>query len=507
MDVREWISIGLLVLLVLLILLLLISRNKAVREKKVAQRTLEDTLTNLEAVYSEVNTTQEELNTKYRELKASEDKIKKLAYEDAMTGLPNRAAFLEVLDHTMDTLRRDESIAVISLDLDNFKMINNLWGNACGDELILDVSHRLKQNLDDNDYLARSGSDEFVILSQNIGEIDEYEEKVKRIQKAFRYPFVLSVGEFVITLSLGVVIGPRDGKNAGVLMKRADSALAQAKWLGKNTYCYYTESLEQKQLEDMELRTDLTAAMKQNDFFLRYQPILRPQEGVCTGLRAELWWDRKEKGVWRAGRFIRFAEETGQIIALGERVFRRLCKDVKEWEDTGVLEFNVIVPLSRRQYLSPSFEQTIRTISLEEGVSLNHFLFEIGEGILVSDYEDCCYIMQEQYQRGLRFRIGDFGSGRTSLDCIRNMPVEQVAVSYRRIFDEHELAEAEEYLSVVVTAIRSLRKDIVVTGIADVQEEQRVQKVGTTKMQGELYGESLSAEEITRGCQTNIAWN
>ncbi len=505
-ELRDWVYCGIMATALLMTLLLFFSRRRALREKRAAKQQLEDTLSSLEAVYSEVNTTQEELDAKYRELKASEEKIKKLAYEDNMTGLPNRAAFMEVLDHTMETLRKDEAVAIMNLDLDHFKKVNELWGNACGDELLLDISHRIKQNLEEDDYLARSASDEFLILSQNIGEIAGYEEKVKRIQKAFRFPFVLSVSEFTITISIGVVVGPRDGKTAGTLIKRADMALNQAKRLGKDTYCYYTSALEQKLLEDMEMRSDLTAAMKQSDFFLRYQPILLPRERACLGFRMELYWNRQEKGIWRASRFVRFAEETGQIIALGERAFRRICKDVKSWEELGIADYDMIVPLSKRQLLSPSLEQIICTVSKEEEVSLSRFLFEVNEKLLMSEYEECHALMEELSHKGFRFRLGDFGGGGMSLDCVHNLPVEQVALPVRRIFGKQEPEEAERYFQVITSALSMLGRSIVVTGISDAVEEQTIQQIIQTGVQGELYGESLSSEEVAAGWQKSVSF-
>lgn len=492
---REWIYYMIIACVILLALICFFSRNRALRDKKAAQRKLEDTLSSLEAVYSEVNTTQEELNTKYRELKASEDKIKKLAYEDAMTGLPNQAAFQEVLEHTTETLRKDESIAIMYLDLDNFKAINDMWGRACGDELILDVSHRLKQNLDENDYLARSGSDEFLILTQNIGEIDVYEEKVKRIEKAFRFPFVLSVGEFVITVSLGVAIGPRDGRTAAVLLKRVDVALSQAKWIGKNTYCYYTEALEQKRLEDMELRTELTAAMKQDEFFLLYEPVDDWKTGSVRGLRIRLCWDRKEKGVWQSGKFIRFAEETGQILALGDRMFRKSCKDQRLWP-AELAACPILVPLCARQLFYQGFEQNIMEILKEEKAPLDRFLFEINESVLVENFEDSKLRMDELAGRGFRFRIGEFGGGRMSFDCVRELPAEQVAVSLNHILDNQEAEEAQAYLRIVVNAVLEMGKQVVITGIADAEEERLAGQWDNVLVQGDLYGAPVPAKEV-----------
>ncbi|MCR4779194.1 MAG: diguanylate cyclase, partial [Lachnospiraceae bacterium] len=311
------------------------SRAKAVREKKAKAKELEDSLLNLDAVYSEVNTTQEELNAKYRELKDSEAKIKKLAYEDSLTGLPNKAAFMEVLGSALSTLRKNENIAVMHLDLDDFKEINGMWGEPLGDELILDISHRLKSNLDENDYLARSGSDEFYILTQNIEDIDAYEERVKKVQNTFRFPFMLSVNEFVITVSIGVAVAPRDGKSVATMLKHSDSALAEAKWLGKNTYCYYTEVIAQKEIEELELKSELTTAISEDAFFMEYQTVNEVQSGDLRALRVQLKWDRKEKGIWNAGKFTGFAERSGQIIPIGEYVLAGCCDEIKRREEAG----------------------------------------------------------------------------------------------------------------------------------------------------------------------------
>lgn len=490
---QEWIYWLVTAGLLLLAVLCLFLRRRAVREKKAAERKLEVTLSSLEEVYSEVNTTQEELNAKYRELKASEEKIRKLAYEDAMTGLPNLAAFQEVLEHTTETLRKDESIAIMYLDLDKFKDINDMWGRACGDELILDVSHRLKQNLDENDYLARRGSDEFMILTQNIGELDEYEEKVKRLEKAFRFPFVLSAGEFTITLSIGVAVAPRDGRTAAVLLKRVDAALAQAKRMGKDNYCYYTEELECRQLEDMELRTELTAAMKQDDFFLLYEPVLDFRNMLVYGLQLRLCWDRKENGIWRAERFIRFAEETGQILALDERVFRKSCQDRKQWKE---LDCPVLIPVSERQLFSQNFEQTFLSALEEEELPVSDFLFEIDESTLVRRFKDAATVLKRASTRGFRFGIGDFGGGLMSLACVRAMPVEQVSIPLSRIFVGGDEDEEQQFLRIVVDAAQEMGKRVILTGIDDLSKERMAGEWTDVLVQGELYSAPVPAKEV-----------
>ncbi len=461
------------------------SRAKAVREKKAKAKELEDSLLNLDAVYSEVNTTQEELNAKYRELKDSEAKIKKLAYEDSLTGLPNKAAFMEVLGSALSTLRKNENIAVMHLDLDDFKEINGMWGEPLGDELILDISHRLKSNLDENDYLARSGSDEFYILTQNIEDIDAYEERVKKVQNTFRFPFMLSVNEFVITVSIGVAVAPRDGKSVATMLKHSDSALAEAKWLGKNTYCYYTEVIAQKEIEELELKSELTTAISEGTFFMEYQTVNEVQSGDLRALRVSLKWDRKEKGIWNAGKFTGFAERSGQIIPIGEYVLAGCCDEIKRREEAGEPKVPIILPITRRQFINQNFESAVLTILEEKKVDISNFIFEVDEKLLIKTYEDYRFLMNELAASGFRFRLGNFGAGMMSIRAVRELPVNIVAVSYRSIFADHDPEEGERMLKLITTVIDKMGREVVIANVPE-GEEEKVASLGFKYVQGNL---------------------
>lgn len=470
---------------------LFFSRNKILREKKDAEKKLKDTLSALDNVYSEINTTQEELNMKYREIKASEDKIKKLAYEDALTGLPNGIAFNEMLTHILETLRKEESIGIMYVDLDNFKQIDDLWGHAKCEELILDVSHRLRQNLDENDYLAKLSGDEFMILSQNIIDLTDFNEKIKRIGTSFRFPFITSFGQVVVTTSIGAAVAPRDGVKADLIIKNVTAALTEAKHLGKDNYCYYSEEMSEKELENIELQSSLTNAIKNDSILIKYSPIFDISNKTYDTVRLRLLWDRGEKGVWRARKFISFAEKTGQILALGENTIRRVCEEIKKFPNK-----NVVLPLARRLVLNYDFRNKLYAIVEEAGINVKKIIIEVDENILMEDLPEYSFVIEEMLERGFGFRIGRYGSGGMSMDILKNLPSVQLSISISRLLEENEDAEVIEYLKIVVDVAEKLGHSVSFSGVSSDEMERVVISCGGKMAEGTYYGMLLEADEI-----------
>ena len=477
--------------LTVIAVVLFFSRNKLLKEKKEAERRLKDTLSDLENVYSEINTTQEELNMKYREIKTSEDKIKKLAYEDTLTGLPNGVAFNEMLTHTLETLRKEEYVGIMYVDLDNFKQIDDLWGHANCDELMLDISHRLRQNLDEDDYLAKMGGDEFMVLSQNMLELTDFNEKIKRIGNSFRFPFITSFGQIVVTTSIGATIAPKDGVKADILIKNASTALFEAKRMGKDTYCYYSEEMAAKELENIELQSSLTTAIKNDSLIIKYAPVFDIAGRKYDTVRMRLLWDRGEKGIWKARKFISFAEKTGQILSLGENTIRRVCEDMKIFNNK-----KVILPLSRRLILNYDFRNKLYGILEETETDTGRIVIEADENILMADLAECSFVLEEMLEKGFGFRIGRYGSGGMSMDILKNLPKAWVSVPVNRIVEENGIEEAINYLKIVTDVANKLGDSVSFSGISDETMEDVVLACNGKFVEGEFYSPLLTADEI-----------
>ena len=236
--------------------------------------------------------------------------MKKLAYTDYLTELPNRTAFTEMLDNIMLTLRSEETVGIMDIDIDNFKNINDSLGHSYGDELLIDVTYRLKQVMDENDYLARIGGDEFAVLTQNLQDTVSYEDKIKKIKNVFSYPFVLSTKEYFVTVSIGAAFAPKDGKTSQALIKNVDSAMYVAKENGKNTHTYFDYSFNQKLTEKIETQSELRKAIEREEFVLYYQAQMNLETKTVIGFEALIRWNHPTKGLVCPDDFIYLAEET-----------------------------------------------------------------------------------------------------------------------------------------------------------------------------------------------------
>ncbi|MGB4658848.1 MAG: diguanylate cyclase, partial [Mobilitalea sp.] len=297
----------------LLIIILIIRMNKMKRTQTIMNQENEkvkEEYRDLNEVYHSSLLSLGELNNKYEELSKNKENMKKLAYTDFLTELPNRVAFTEMLDNIMLTIRNEETVAIMDIDIDNFKNINDSLGHSYGDELLIDVTYRLKQALDEDDYLARIGGDEFILLSQNLQDTVSFEDKIKKVKNVFSYPFVLSTKEYFVTVSIGIVFAPKDGKTSSALIKNADSAMYVAKADGKNTHAYFDYSFNQKLTEKIEMQSELRKAIEHEEFEMFYQAQMDLETKNVVGFEALIRWNHPTKGLVYPDEFISLAEET-----------------------------------------------------------------------------------------------------------------------------------------------------------------------------------------------------
>lgn len=488
-----YLEYAVLALLGIVLILLFLSRNRAIFAKKEAERKLEKTMGDLEALYSEINNAQEELNVKYREIKSSDEKIKKLAYEDSLTGMPNRSAFREMLLHTLETLRKNEILGIMYLDLDHFKRFDDLWGHSNGDELILDVSHRLMQNLDEDDYIARmdGDGDGFMILSQNLSGETSFDEKIKRLIGAFRFPFMASFGEAVITISIGATMAPADGEKVEVLLKNASLALAEAKKMGKDTYVYYSEELKEREIENIELKSSLSMAIKNNDFLIKYEPIMDLLEKKTNILRLRLFFDRKDKGLTPAARFIHIVESMGFSDKIGTDSLTRIAEDMKFFPDK-----RIIIPLTEKMLFHPTFVRKFVKIIEDYQIEKSKILIEIEEKVLFRGFSDCLFVIEGFKEMGFGFLVENFGGGGASLEVLRDMKPDFISVSIKRIFYDRSEEEARAYLALLLRTAEEFGSEVIITNLTTRGEEEEVLRCKARLASGEIYGTYIAAEEL-----------
>lgn len=482
------------IILVLLIVITM-SEIKAKTGKKAKEETDKNYL-ELQEAYRQISTIQKELCIKYEESKRSEEKAKKLAFSDYLTGLPNRTAFTEMLENVMLTLRKEESVAIMYIDLDNFKYINDSLGHSYGDELLIDVAERVKQLLDENDYLARFGGDEFILLTQNIEDVGLYEEKIKKVEKVFSYPFVLSMREFFITTSIGVTFAPRDGKTTQNLVKNVDLAMYEAKKIGKNTYCFYDEQMNSKRMEQIELQSELRSAIEEKEFEVYYQPHMDISLGKVVGFEALLRWKHPVKGILLPGQFLALAEETGLILPIGSFVLDRAISSLKEWHDKGFSALTMAVNLSARQFKEEELVSRIEDTLVKYEILPEYLELEITEKTAMEDLNFAIDKIEVLKEKGIKFTLDNFGSGYSSMNYLKFLPMDHIKLD--KSFVEKIAGNERErnMASGLISLLHALPRKVTAKGVEGIEQARVLEMLDCDRAQGFLYGEPMEKEAV-----------
>ena len=380
------------------------------------------------------------------ELKKSQDRIETLAYYDALTDLPGRPLFLDLLNREINSAKgAGKSVAVFFFDLDDFKKTNDSFGHSAGDRLLTSVAERLKKHLrqsdiigrpgvitmdtkNNADYLARIGGDEFTFIIPDISDKQFTTEIAERILNIFKEPFPLLDREIFISTSIGIAFYPEDGNDVETLLRNADAAMYKAKKVGKNTFQYYSADMNRKAKERINLETQLRYAIKNHEFQLYYQPQYNIDTGTLMGMEALIRWEDKEMGLVSPGDFIPLAEETGMIIEIGNWVLNSACHQGKIWHDRGFENLNLGVNLSVRQFFDSRLVDKIKSAIETTGFNPARLELEITETAMMHDTDRAILIMNELKEMGIKISLDDFGTGYSSLVHLKLFHVDTLKI-------------------------------------------------------------------------------
>lgn len=488
----QTVGVAVLVLLVCSLLYARLRKFKNAYDQSASDhQKLKEEFLELEAAYEVSLESVNELTSRYDELNRNRENIKKLAYTDYLTELPNRVAFTEMLDNIMLTLRNEEVIGIMDIDLDNFKNINDTLGHSYGDELLIDVTYRLKQALDENDYLARIGGDEFVLLSQNLQDMASYEDKIKKIRNVLSYPFTLSTKEYFVTVSIGVAFAPKDGKTSQTLIKNVDSAMYVAKANGKNTYAYFDEVINKKLTEKIETQSELRKAIDRDEFELFYQAQIDLTTKKIIGFEALIRWNHPTKGLVNPKEFIYLAEETGLIVPIGKWVIRTACKQLKKWSEEGFHDINMAVNLSARQFKDRDFVKQMIEIIDETGIDPNRLDLEITETIALDDLEYTVATITELKKIGVNFSLDDFGTGYSSMNYLKRLPVNNLKIDKSFLDTVMEDQSDQKIIQTIIALARNLDLNVIAEGVERSDQEKFLRSSNCNKAQGFLYSKPI----------------
>ncbi|BBD69771.1 diguanylate cyclase/phosphodiesterase with FHA and GAF sensor [Nostoc commune NIES-4072] len=433
-----------------------------------------------------------------RQRQQVEKKIRYQALHDMLTGLPNRLLFNELLNKTLpNATRNGESLAVIFLDLDRFKVINDTLGHTLGDQLLQSVAQRLQGSLRSGDTIARWGGDEFTILLPRVNDIEEVTLVAYRILQALEDAFYLQDHELYVTASLGIALLDSNSPDAETLIQHADAALYYAKDKGRNNYQFYSVSLSAKNPELLTLEKSLRYALERNEFTLHYQPRVNIITKEITGMEALLRWQHPEMGLVAPSVFIPLVEESGLIVPIGEWVLRTACIQNKIWQDAGLPPITMAVNLSLKQFRQPKLVETIATVLEQTGLEPHFLELEIMETTAIEDLDFTKTVLKNLQQMGVCLSIDDFGTGHSSLSRLQLLPLHNLKIDKSFIQYLTQDVKVAHIIKAIVTLGHSLGLKLIAEGVEKEEELEFLKSINCEDVQGYLFYRPLSAQKAT----------
>jgi len=435
---------------------------------------------------------------------AAARQIEHLAYHDELTGLANRALFSRLLQQSLLEARRySRPLAIMFVDLDRFKNINDTLGHGAGDELLKEMAARLKATLRASDAVARLGGDEFVILLPGVADMDGLAAAAQKILAAVGRSYAAEGQEFRVTASIGISMFPVDGIDEPTLMKHADIAMYQAKEEGKNTFAFYADELNKHSVERLAFESSLRRALEENQFEVHYQPKVDCQSGQMTGVEALLRWRHPDLGMVPPSQFIPIAEETGLIVALGKWVLETACRQQVAWCRSGLPTLRMAVNLSARQFGDESLLKDVSHVLSSTGIDPAQLEIEITESMLMRNVKRATEVLQAFKALGIRLSVDDFGTGYSSLSNLKRFPVDTIKVDRSFIRDLPSDEEDKAIANAIIAMGRTLGLTVVAEGVETHAQMAFLRDGGCDEIQGFYYSKAVPAAGIAELVRTH----
>lgn len=436
--------------------------------------------------------------------KQQEEKIRTLALHDTLTGLPNRALLTEYLAKTIQTCEQDGRLsAVLFIDLDRFKIINDTYGHPTGDAVLQTIAQRLSQAVRPNDAVARLGGDEFVVLLRGLRSSQYAALIAERIRIECETPVPVGDKKFTLSSSIGIALYPKDGQDPATLVRNADTAMYFAKQNGKNAHAFYNEELNEKNRELLAIEQDLHQALKKKEFILYYQPQLSIHSGRISGVEALIRWQKPNAGLIPPNKFIPVAESTGLILPLGEWVLYEACRQNRIWQEMGLPRIKVGVNISPRQF-NDTLPDKVERVLQETGLAAHLLDLEITESLLMHNVDHAIAIMRDLTSMGVHLSIDDFGTGYSSLSYLKRFPIETLKVDRSFVKDILEDEDDLAIASAIVALGKRLGMTTLAEGVEKPQQVEALRKIGCEYYQGYLFSPPVPPEKIIPFLQPGV---
>jgi diguanylate cyclase (GGDEF)-like protein/PAS domain S-box-containing protein len=431
------------------------------------------------------------------ERKVAEDRVKFLAFYDALTELPNRALLQDRLSKALASARRQkDKVALLFLDLDRFKDTNDSLGHSLGDLLLQNVAERLKRCAREQDTVARLGGDEFLIVLTNVKEIADASVAAERFMHAMTAEFVVQGHSLSISCSVGISMFPEHGTDSEILIKNADAAMYSAKESGRNNFRFFTEDMNAQGVERLTLENGLRLALDKKELFLVYQPQVDIVSGKIIGLEALLRWQHPTLGLVPPDKFIRIAENCGLIVPIGEWVLRTACSQVRKWQDEGLPAVSIAINVSPVQFRQEDFCELIRRVLHETSLAPQYLELELTEGLLLANADVTFSVLQELKAMGLTLAIDDFGTGYSNFNYLRQFRVSKLKIDRSFIRDVAVNPDDAAITTAIISMAKSLNLKVIAEGVEDEAQMSFLRAHQCDEIQGYYFSRSLTVDKV-----------
>lgn len=432
-----------------------------------------------------------------KELISHKDYLVKLAHYDNLTSLPNRIFFNEMLNKTIShASRHKKMMAILLIDLDRFKNINEEFGFSVGDTVLKEIANRFSTTLRSGDILARLGGDEFIILLNDIGHEKFASPVAEKILQCASQPIIVDDKEFSLTTSIGISIYPNDGTSLEDLQHNADIAMYNAKLAGSGVFQYFTKEMNREAHEHIQLEVSLRKAINNNEFILHYQPKLHLSDGGIAGVEALIRWESPELGFISPSEFIPLAEETGLILQIGEWALREACQTNKAWQTEGYQPISVAVNLSAKQFQHPDIAQLVQSILKETGLESKYLELEITETAVMENVDSAINKLNDIKNMGVKISIDDFGTGYTSISYLKKFPISLLKIDQSFIKDIPNNQNNTAITSAVIALAHTLGMEVIAEGVETAEQLQYLADNQCDTVQGYYLSRPLSESKI-----------
>ncbi|MBD1898024.1 GGDEF domain-containing response regulator [Coleofasciculus sp. FACHB-129] len=443
----------------------------------------------------------QELRREINERKLLQEKLIKMALYDNLTGLPNRVLFMERLEQALTRTKEHsgEAFAVLFLDCDRFKVVNDSLGHLAGNELLINLARRLEKLLSQHHTLARLGGDEFAIILTDVGNISSVLLIADQILQSFASPFQLNKQEIFINASVGIAMSNPNYERAEHILRDADIAMYRAKTLGKGQYQIFDPKMHDAVIQVLQLENDLRRAIERQEFIVHYQPIIALDTSKIVGFEALVRWDHSQRGMVSPGLFIPVAEETGLINQLGNWVLREACHQLQQWYQEKLLDHSLFmsVNLSARQFAQPDLIEQIDQILAETQLNPQNLKLEITESVLMNNTQSVKAIMQQLRERKIQLCIDDFGTGYSSLSYLYNFPVDTLKIDRSFISYLDEKIDSLGLIPAIMKIAQTLNMSVIAEGIETGEQLSQLRNLNCEFGQGYLFSKPVEGKKAT----------